>query len=262
MRIVWRPTTTVRCVSEIRRTTPKCRGGSRTRTSWSCRGRSRAWRSAATTTSCGRRTCSGRSPTRIGGGGRRRRCRRTLARSDPAVHGERSDLRQGLSHGQRGERAATPRRRRRVLVSRASAHEVHGRLPGRDLGHEVSEERSLPRRCLQARHGPGQLRGDDVRVALLRRRGHDEQPERGHGHRPEVRHRRYRHVPEEPRGRHVRELPGQLSEDRHRAGTGPGLESGAEGDARRQLLRDHRRDSDQELRGHRHRQSADDYRGC
>ena len=42
----------------------KRRGVFRTRTSWSCRGKSRAWRSAATTTSCGRRTCSGRSRAR------------------------------------------------------------------------------------------------------------------------------------------------------------------------------------------------------
>ena len=155
-----------------------------------------------------------------------------------AVQGKRSDLRQGLPHGQRGEHAAAPRCRGRLLVSRAPAHEVHGRLPGRDLGHEISEERSVPRRGVQAGHGPGQLRGDDVRVALLRRGGHDEQHERRHGHRSEARHRRHRHVPEESRGRHVRELPGQLPEDGHRAGTRPGLEPGAEGDARRQLLRD------------------------
>ena len=135
-------------------------------------------------------------------------------------------------------------------------------FPDATWGTTVSEERSVPRRGVQTRHGPGQLRGDDVRVALLRRRGHDEQHERRHGHRPEVRHRRHRHVPEESRGRHVRELPGQLPEDGHRAGTGPGLESGAEGDARRQLLREHRRDPDQELRGHRHRQPADDHRRC
>ena len=80
-------------------------------------------------------------------------------------------------------------------------------------------------------HGSGQLGGDDVRVAVLRRRRYDEQHVRGPGHPSEVRHRRYRYVSEEPRRRHVRELPGQLPEDGHRAGTRSGLESGAEGAA-------------------------------
>ena len=48
--------------------------------------------------------------------------------------------------------------------------------PGYDLRQALREERSLPGRRLQARHGSGQLRTADVRVALLRRRRHDEQP--------------------------------------------------------------------------------------
>jgi hypothetical protein len=52
----------------IRRTTRKRRGACRTKIFLSYPGKSRASRSAGTTTSCGRRTCTGRSPVRSGGG--------------------------------------------------------------------------------------------------------------------------------------------------------------------------------------------------
>ena len=149
-----------------------------------------------------------------------------------AVRGERSDLREGLPYGRRREGATASRCRGRLLVSRAPAHEIHSRFPRRNVGHQVSAERSLPRGGVQAGHGPGQLGADDVRVAVLRRRRHDEQHVRGHGHPSEARHRRHRHLPQESRRRHLRELPGELLEARHRTRARPGLESGAEGDAR------------------------------
>ena len=63
MRIAWPPMTTAPRGSKIKKTMVKCRAGCRTKTSWSCRGRSRAWPSAAITTSCSPKTCSGRSQT-------------------------------------------------------------------------------------------------------------------------------------------------------------------------------------------------------
>ena len=130
---------------------------------------------------------------------RPRRSRRRRGRRAPSVHRKRPHLRK-VYHA--GNNAA---KMQKILDAEGGywyhAHprdEVHRWIPRRHLGHAVSEERSLPRRCVQARHGPGQLRGHDVRVALLRRRGHDEQHERGPGHRAEVRDCRHRHVPEEP----------------------------------------------------------------
>ena len=69
-------------------------------------------------------------------------------------------------------------------------------------------------------------------------------------------------VSERTRRRSLRQLPGQLSEDRQNARARRGLQPDLEGASRRQFLRDDRRDSDQELQRRRYRQSANDYRRC
>ena len=113
-----------------------------------------------------------------------------------------------------------------LLVPRAPADEGHDRLSGSDLRQAVHEERSLPGRRVQARHGAGQLRSADVRVALLRRDRHDEQPVRetpacgrSTSSRTSTPIRRVRKTII------YRELPGELPEDRQGAGTGRGLDA-------------------------------------
>ena len=60
----------------------------------------------------------------------------------------------------------------------ASAHEGHDGLPGCDLRQAVDEERSLSGHGVQAGHGRRSVGSADVRVAVLRRDRHDEQPVR------------------------------------------------------------------------------------
>ena len=69
----------------------------------------------------------------------------------------------------------------------------------------------------------------------------------GLGIKPKYVDRRHRHVSKGTRRRPLRQLPGQLPEDRQDAGAGRGLQPDFEVAARRQLLRDDGRDSDQEL---------------
>ena len=109
-------------------------------------------------------------PNRTGGGGRGWRAGRSGGPSgvhNAAVHGERSDLRQGLPHGQRRgtcSNSSTPKAGTGITRTRARSPRPASRTPP---GARVSEKRSVSWRRLQAGHGPGQLRGDDVRVALL-----------------------------------------------------------------------------------------------
>ena len=134
-----------------------------------------------------------------------------------AVLGNRSDLRQDLPHGQRGRRAEVPGRDQQLLVHRASAHQELERLPRCVLEHVLRQERPVPRPRLQAGHGAGSVRGHALRVAVLRRHRHDEQPERGLGCRAQVPDRRRRHLQERTGRRPVCRLSGQLPEAREDA---------------------------------------------
>ncbi len=171
-----------------RRTTSRPRGAHPTRTSSSCRGKSRARTSAATTTSCGRRTSTG---PRCGSRDSRssRTCRATARSTTPAA----------------------PRTCRQMMDAEGAYwYHAHPRTksttgyPDLIFDKPYVEERSLPGRGVQARHGPGQLGSADVRLALLRRHRHDEQHVRGPRHAAEVSHRRHRHVSKGPGGRPLR----------------------------------------------------------
>ena len=74
----------------------------------------------------------------------------------------------------------------------------------------------------------------------------------GSGLRPEIHHRGHRHLSEGTRGRPLSELPGELSQARQSARSRRRLESRySTALPQRRLLRDDRRDPDQELQGRR-----------
>ena len=215
------------CASEIRRTTARCRGACRTRTSWSCRGRSRACAFGGHYNIMWPKNVFWSKPNATGGG------RAAPQAVGTALPFEESDPTYGkVYHTGNAENV------QRLLDAEGGYwYHAHPRtkstagFPGRDRGARtyLKNDRYLG---VAFKPGMGQDNSEatHVRVALLRRRRHDEQ----HVRRAPASSRScviadidtYRKSPEDDT---VRELPGELPEARHGARARRGLESGLEG---------------------------------